>query len=143
MQDKTVTQAIFQKFSQNLKTSSRHPPPCQQIEKLIYTFRELNWLAHKWINDGTNNGTDKIFEILIELSDGTYMEITQTKSYDVQTLVGNTGGYIGLFLGYRYKYNASKDVSIHKNASSLYSKTKYILQISVKCIFLLTLVYGL
>ena len=29
----------------------------------------------------------------------TYMEITQTRAYDGQSLIGNAGGYVGLFLG--------------------------------------------
>ena len=29
-----------------------------------------------------------------------YKEIEQVRAYDVQSLVGNVGGYIGLFLGY-------------------------------------------
>ena len=30
----------------------------------------------------------------------TYMEIRHEKAYDMQSLVGNAGGYVGLFLGY-------------------------------------------
>ena len=29
-----------------------------------------------------------------------YKEIEQVRAYDVQSLVGNVGGYMGLFLGY-------------------------------------------
>ncbi len=84
----------------NIKTSPDHPPPCQQIEKIIYIFDEFHWLVDNWIVDGTNK-TEKVFEILVEFLDGTYMQIQQTKAYDGQSLVGNAGGYIGLFLGYR------------------------------------------
>ena len=85
----------------DVKTSNPHPPPCQHIEKIIYTLKEFHWLVDSWINDGTDK-EDKIFEILIEFLDGTYMEIEQAKGYDGQSLVGNAGGYLGLFLGYRY-----------------------------------------
>ena len=29
-----------------------------------------------------------------------YKEIDQVKNYDMESLIGNIGGYIGLFLGY-------------------------------------------
>ena len=96
------------------KTSNPHPLPCQQIEKIIYTFEEFNWLMHSWINNG-NNTEDKVFEILIDFLDGSYMEIEQAKSYDGQSLVGNAGGYLGLFLGYRYKYTLPTHIDILKN----------------------------
>ena len=83
-----------------IKTNPLHPPPCQQLEKMIYIYDEFNWLVDNWIVDGTNK-TEKVFEILLEFFDGTYMAIQQAKAYDGQSLVGNAGGYIGLFLGYR------------------------------------------
>ena len=84
----------------NIKTSSDHPPPCQQIEKIIYFFDEFSWLVDNWILDATNE-TERMFEILLNFLDGTYMEIQHAKAYDGWSLVGNAGGYIGLFLGYR------------------------------------------
>ena len=84
----------------NIKTSSQHPPPCNQIEKIIYFFDEFNWLVDNWISEATNE-TEGMFEILLNFLDGTYMEIQHVKAYDGWSLVGNAGGYIGLFLGYR------------------------------------------
>jgi hypothetical protein len=90
---------IFQEAI-NVKTSTDHPLPCQQLEKMIYIYDEFGWLVDDWILDDTND-TQKSFEILIEFFDGTYMAIQQAKAYDVESLIGNAGGYIGLFLGYR------------------------------------------
>ena len=94
-----------------IKTSTDHPPPCQQIEKIIYFFDEFSWLVDNWISLPTEtqsigNGTqpeedDRMFEVLLNFLDGTYMEIQHAKAYDGWSLVGNAGGYIGLFLGYR------------------------------------------
>ena len=94
----------------NIKTSPDYPPPCQQIEKIIYFFDEFSWLVDNWISqteeneaNGSNNQTnEKMFEVLLNFLDGTYMEIQHAKAYDGWSLVGNAGGYIGLFLGYRY-----------------------------------------
>ena len=97
-----------------LLSSNPHPPPCQQIEKIIYTFDEFNWLRHNWINNGTNK-EDRMFEILFEFSDGTYTEIEQAKRYNAENLVGNAGGYLGLLLGYRYKHALPKNIDILKH----------------------------
>ena len=100
-----------------IKTSPDHPPPCQQIEKIIYFFDEFDWLIDDWIsqtdnsyNNGKSNLTkkDSIFEVLLNFLDGTYMEIHNAKAYDRWHLIGNVGGFIGLFLGYRY-------ICIHEN----------------------------
>ena len=40
-----------------------------------------------------------MFKMMIEFQGETFMEIEQTRSYDIQNLVGNAGGYVGLFLG--------------------------------------------
>ena len=102
MKNCTSEQEVGEIFKEaiNIKTSPFHPPPCQQLEKMIYIYDEFSWLVDDWILDGTN-GTQKSFEILLEFFDGTYMAIQQAKAYDGQNLVGNAGGYIGLFLGYR------------------------------------------
>ena len=91
--------AIFQEAI-HIKTSTSHPPPCQQMEKMIYIYDEFSWLVDDWILDSTNK-SERSFEILLEFHDGTYMAIQQAKAYDTQSLLGNTGGYIGMFLGYR------------------------------------------
>ena len=93
----------------SVKSSSDHPPPCQEIEKLIFSYDELSWLVDDWvintIANQTNSNqrkTQNMFEVLLNFNDGTYMEIQNTKAYDTWTLLGNAGGYVGLFLGYRY-----------------------------------------
>ena len=111
---KTEMREIFES-AVNIKTSQNHPPPCQQIEKIIYFFDEFSWLVDNWISRpenetyASNNKTERMFEVLLNFLDGTYMEIQHAKAYDGWSLVGNAGGYIGLFLGYRYALNCSID----------------------------------
>ena len=86
-----------------VKSSPDHPPPCQEIEKIIFSYDEFRWLVDDWILEiNEQNDTQNMFELLVNFNDGTYMEIQNTKSYDTWTLLGNVGGYVGLFLGYRY-----------------------------------------
>ena len=37
---------------------------------------------------------------MLEFQDATYMEIHQVRSYSIQDVVGDVGGYLGLFLGF-------------------------------------------
>ena len=84
---------------------NQRPPPCREMEKMTFAFDEYDWLADKWIVDNGDeakqNATKEVFEILFEFPDATYLEIEQTMAYDTQTLIGNIGAYIGMFLGFR------------------------------------------
>ena len=93
-----------------VKSSPDHPPPCQEIEKIIFLYEELGWLVDDWIVNlvsnktmNSQNETKNMFELALNFNDGTYMEIQNAKSYNTWTLLGNAGGYVGLFLGYRYE----------------------------------------
>ena len=44
--------------------------------------------------------TDDFVVLNINFQARTFKEIKQVRAYNTQTLVGNAGGYIGLFLGY-------------------------------------------
>ena len=71
--------------------------PCQKIEKVLFIYEE-----HTRHFNGSSFGLKEntsMFEIELEFQGDTYMEIAQTRSYDVESLVGNGGGYVGLFLG--------------------------------------------
>ena len=41
---------------------------------------------------------DKI-QLMLNFQGDTYMEVIQSRAYDGQSLIGNAGGYVGLFLG--------------------------------------------
>ena len=43
---------------------------------------------------------ESTFSVGITFRQTEFREITQTKAYDINTLVGNMGGYMGLLLGY-------------------------------------------
>ena len=70
---------------------ANYPPPCQIIHNLIIDFEE-----YELPNDAKG---DPFF--VVEISQGVayYKEIEQVRAYDEETLIGNSGGYIGLFLG--------------------------------------------
>ena len=64
--------------------------PCNGVEKLITGITESDEEETK----------DPYFTIALKIKDLTYKEIQMKKAYAISTLVGNIGGFIGLFLGY-------------------------------------------
>ena len=68
-----------------------HVEPCKQVEKIFYTYEEYDNL-HSY-------GKEAYFYLQFNFQGKTYMEIEQTRDYDLQSLIGNAGGYVGLFLG--------------------------------------------
>ena len=71
--------------------------PCKKMEKVLYSFNEY----HNNIN-GKKFGaehTDDVFEINVMFQGTTFTEIEQARAYEFENLVGNAGGYVGLFLG--------------------------------------------
>jgi hypothetical protein len=63
-------------------------PACTSIEDIRYTFDEtdVDWWGNDW------------FWISITLPKS-FKEISQVRAVDIQTVIGNAGGYVGLFLG--------------------------------------------
>ena len=61
--------------------------PCSTLQNVNYVYEEA-------VNEVYNNS----FTVLLTLPD-TYKEIIQVKAVDIQTGIGNAGGYVGLFCG--------------------------------------------
>ena len=57
----------------------------------------------------TNNRTNRFVEcsdaiiVKVNFMTSNYKEITEVRAYGIQALVGNAGGYVGLFLGFALK----------------------------------------
>ena len=71
--------------------------PCKRIEKVLYSFNEyynnINGADH-----GVGEETD-VFLFSFMFQGSTFTEIEQIRAYNFQSLIGNAGGYVGLFLG--------------------------------------------
>ena len=68
-----------------------YPFPCQTIETLTYDYSE---------SIGIDKRNQSRFMVLVHFPNLKYREIIHVQEYDIESLVGNIGGYIGLFLGY-------------------------------------------
>ena len=68
-----------------------YPLPCQSIESLTYDYSETK---------GVDKNQESRFMVIVHFPNLKYRQIEHVQEYDVESLVGNIGGYIGLFLGY-------------------------------------------
>ena len=76
---------------------NKYPPACRAISKLQFDYQDID--EDDDIIEGVN-GTDPHFSLSITALDTTFKLIELVRAYDIQSLIGNAGGYIGIFLGY-------------------------------------------
>ena len=79
-------------------------PPCQEIEKIIYTYNEINGLENFVRKVGFSNGkalteymkslginynhpSNDVIQVQMTFQGARYMEITQVRAYDGQSLI--------------------------------------------------------
>ena len=74
---------------QGLGNNMEHPP-CRSLEKVDFDYFEL---------DVPDRHPPSI-TISVVFVDETYREIARVKAFDMNALVGNIGGYVGIFVGY-------------------------------------------
>ena len=80
-----------------LKRKKKYLDPCLDIEKLQVDYSEENVESVGRMSEADNEGW---FKLRFAPMTTKFKEIKQIRKYSVQSLVGNAGGYIGLFLGY-------------------------------------------
>ena len=100
------TQKSFQDiFAQHVEKMSRtrktgtNIPPCLDLQKIQMDYVEED-ISPTVISQVAMYTNDTWFEIKIDILTDTFKEIKQVRAYSGQSLVGNMGGYLGLFLGY-------------------------------------------
>ena len=66
--------------------------PCDEVQSVSYNVEEFNRPQNTTLNTST--------EIMFLFKYGKYKDILHVRSFNVESLIGNMGGYIGLFLGF-------------------------------------------
>ena len=88
----------------DIMRNERFPSPCNQVTKhqseigYYLTSAPEESKLFPGIGRKLNNRTDWA-KITVEFKDRFIKEIHQYRSYTVQSLIGNAGGYVGLFIG--------------------------------------------
>ena len=102
-----TTQSEFKKlYELSMTTSLRDSvPPCTKIQRMQINVEKVpsELSMEKKIYFGIEKSLEAVnswFRVTINFPERYYRDITQTRSYSPQSLIGNAGGYIGLFVGY-------------------------------------------
>jgi len=64
--------------------------PCRHLGRIQYGMTEID----------VDNTDPPVFEVKFTYKEQTYKLIKKVQNFDVQALIGNAGGYLGLFIGY-------------------------------------------
>ena len=89
-----------------LRQIEKYPDPCQSADTIIYDYQENQDITNKGKMPAVYSNASKIapvhngsFWFMIAAPFHKFKVIEHKQAYDFQSLVGNTGGYLGLFLG--------------------------------------------
>ena len=77
---------------------NHHTDPCRRMARFTTSYWEYPTTLHD--NDVGPKYKDKYFSLHLHFPHETFKQIVLVRSFDIQTLIGNAGGYIGLFLGH-------------------------------------------
>ena len=103
-------------------------PPCTEIQKLQFDHN-IRTTKMTFVEEQTKKREENIrnetwFEIRLEIQTDTFKEIRQKRAYTPQSLVGNLGGYLGLFIGFTL-------LDLLKSLLSVYSRVRNYLSYSL------------
>ena len=76
---------------------NQHIHPCRRMARLTTDFIEYPTRSHD--EEFGTEYRDKYFAVYFYFPKELFKNIVLVRSFDIQTLIGNAGGYIGLFLG--------------------------------------------
>ena len=99
-----ISSYAFQGYSGNYATNKLITKQCTELKKLSYkyedTLLDISKLDEYHKYEWRFNMTENITQFAIVFEDSGIKEIKQVRSFGIESLVGNVGGYIGLFLGF-------------------------------------------
>ena len=101
--------------------------PCVKLQKMQMDFKEeqsnVNMEKKVFAGiDGSLRSQDSWFRVTLQFPETNYKNIQQMRAYSAQSLIGNAGGYVGLFVGYTVSefplllmtiYNKLKALCLH------------------------------
>ena len=104
--DKTKMKSISNKFYERyfpIDPTIKNIPPCIELQYVQIAYQDLpkdNLDKQEPMDQNNGVNEEDWFKIRLWYRSPTYMEIKQVEAYRFENLVGNGGGYVGLFLGY-------------------------------------------
>ena len=77
---------------------NRHTTPCRRMTRLTTNYMEFPTIYHD--KEVGPEYHDEYFAVYLYFPRASFKNIVLVRAFDIQTLIGNVGGYIGLFLGH-------------------------------------------
>ena len=94
----------------------------EMVSNITISKNTIFWIFHLSLPlPFTNNRTERFLEcsdaiiVKVNFMTSNYKEITEVRAYGIQALVGNAGGYVGLFLGFALKEIPKKFFILYRN----------------------------
>lgn len=72
--------------------------PCRRISKLSYNI--VDYATRYYDDELGGNFSKNYFYVALHFSNSMFKQIELVRAFDVESLIGNAGGYIGLCVGY-------------------------------------------
>ena len=77
---------------------NRHTTPCRRMTRLTTNYMEFPTIYHD--KEVGPEYQDQYLAVYLYFPRASFKNIVLVRAFDIQTLIGNVGGYIGLFLGH-------------------------------------------
>jgi hypothetical protein len=111
--------AVFLEY--NLGDSLKHPS-CRKLDKLEFNNLELD----------VPGRYQPSITISVVFVDDTYREIRRVRAFDLNALIGNIGGYIGIFVGYSILLFPDMILTILRSFGKYHEKKYSVLSVHTK-----------
>ena len=103
--------------------------PCIKLQKMQMDFQDeqANVNMEKEVFAGIEESLrnhDSWFRVTMEFPEDNYKDIQQMRAYSVQSLIGNAGGYVGLFVGYTVAEFPLLLMTIYIKLKAIYRRSK-------------------
>ena len=102
---------------------NRHTFPCRRMTRLTTNFMEFPTIRHD--KEFGPEYRDKYFAVYFYFPRASFKNIVLVRAFDIQTLIGNAGGYIGLFLGHTLLQIPGFIYYLWKNLRFLFKSKKW------------------
>ena len=74
--------------------------PCHEVQQIQLDFNDVDYSKLSNLGESKNGSGVNWFVVRVEYQSFTFKQIKCVQKYCIQSLVGNAGGYVGLFVGY-------------------------------------------
>ena len=101
-QMKIFAKEAFKPYNENLVNVTSFVKPCIELKKITYSHTDTEYGTKSFaeLTPGLEpKFNESITTFFIDFSNSDFKEIKEVEAFGIESLVGNVGGYIGLFLG--------------------------------------------